>query len=177
MRPLILCALLAFAAPAAAQTAPKAGPVIHSAGAVFAVTPDLRTPTDIDYKVAFEIAQASPGPDQVSVGLNSVARFMNMHAQAGVPRERIRTAIVVHGPAGWDLLNDEAHRARAGAPNPNAELLRELIAFGTPVILCGQTAASRGIPTDQLLDGVQVALSAMTAFVLLQDEGYLVNPW
>jgi hypothetical protein len=28
-----------------------------------------------------------------------------------------------------------------------------------------------------LLDGVEVSLSAITAFVVLQDEGYYVNPW
>jgi intracellular sulfur oxidation DsrE/DsrF family protein len=61
--------------------------------------------------------------------------------------------------------------------NPNAELIRELTAAGVPVVLCGQTAASRGIPTDGLIDGVQVALSAMTAFLVLQEDGYRVNPW
>jgi intracellular sulfur oxidation DsrE/DsrF family protein len=52
-----------------------------------------------------------------------------------------------------------------------------MMAFGTEVILCGQTAASRGIPTDRLVNGAQVALSAMTAFVLLQQDGYYANPW
>jgi intracellular sulfur oxidation DsrE/DsrF family protein len=56
-------------------------------------------------------------------------------------------------------------------------LIRELTAAGVPVVLCGQTAASRGIPTDGLIDGVQVALSAMTAFLVLQEDGYRVNPW
>ena len=32
-------------------------------------------------------------------------------------------------------------QAQTGVPNPNAELLRELMDFGTQVILCGQTAA------------------------------------
>ena len=56
-------------------------------------------------------------------------------------------------------------------------MIGELLAAGHPVILCGQSAASRGVPTDQLIPGVEVALSAMTAFLLLQDEGYRVNPW
>lgn len=98
-----------------------------------------------------------------------------MHGQAGVPAERLSGAIVVHGAASFELLDDEAYQARFGVDNPNGELLRELIATGQPV--CGQSAASRGVPTDPLIPGVKVALSAMTAFLMLQDEGYRINPW
>jgi intracellular sulfur oxidation DsrE/DsrF family protein len=85
--------------------------------------------------------------------------------------------VVVHGAAAWELLDDDGYRARHGVDNPNAELIRELVRAGTKVILCGQSAASRGIPHDGLLSGVQVALSAMTAFAILQEEGFRVNPW
>ncbi|HIF21404.1 MAG TPA: hypothetical protein EYQ27_05715, partial [Gemmatimonadetes bacterium] len=92
---LVILALLSSATPAFARQR-AAGPAILSSGAVFEVAnPDFRTPTDMEYKVAFEISQASPSPDQVNVALNSVARFINMHAMAGVPREKIRAAVVV----------------------------------------------------------------------------------
>ncbi len=174
---LVILALLSSATPAFARQR-AAGPAILSSGAVFEVAnPDFTTPTDIEYKVSFEISQASTSPDQVNVALNSVARFVNMHTMAGVPREKIRAAVVVHGSAGWELLDDAAFRAKHGVDNPNAALIRELTAFGARVILCGQTAASRGIPRGGLIDEVEVALSAMTAFVVLQEEGYRVNPW
>ena len=177
MRRLLLLALFGLATPGTAQERPEAGPVILSGGAVFAVEATFPTPRSLEYKVAFEVATVAEEPHQLNVGLNTVARFINMHAQAGVPLEKIRSAIVVHGPAGWDLLDDRSYQARTGVPNPNAELLRELMDFGTRVILCGQTASSRGIPIPGLLDGVEVSLSAITAFVVLQDEGYYVNPW
>lgn len=171
-------ALVLLAAPLSAQRAAQAGPVIQSAGAVFEVSdPDFRTPLDLDYRVAFEIRNGSPEPDRRNTSLNTVARYLNMHAQAGVPRERIHAAVVVHGTAAWELLDDDAYRERNGVDNPNAELIRELTEAGTRIILCGQSAASRRIPTDHLLDGVELALSAMTAFVVLQQEGYRVNPW
>ncbi len=173
-----LAALVLAAVPAAAQARTTSGPIIHSAGAVFAVpSPDFPTPADGEYKLAFELAEAAPSPDRLNTSLNTVARFLNMHAQAGVPAERIHAAVVYHGPAAFELLDDEAYRARHGVDNPNAELIRELIGTGAKVILCGQTAAARGVPTDHLVEGVEVALSAMTAFVVLQQEGYRVNPW
>jgi intracellular sulfur oxidation DsrE/DsrF family protein len=173
-----LMIVLFTAAGAHAQDSRAAGPVIRSAGEVFEVSdPDFPTPRDQEYKVAFEIAQAADSPEQLNVALNSVARFLNMHAQAGVPQDQIHAAVVVHGSAGWEVLDHAAYRDRYGVDNPNAQLIRELTAVGAQVILCGQTAASRGIPRDGLIEGVDVALSAMTAFLVLQEHGYRVNPW
>ena len=160
-----------------AQQRAQAGPMIESAGAVFRVAPTLATPVDRDYRLAFEVATPAPSPDRLNVAFNTAARFLNMHGQAGVPAERIAAALVVHGGASLELLDDEAYRERLGTDNPNAALIRELVETGHRVILCGQSAASRDVPTDRLVDGVEVALSAMTAFMLLQDEGYRVNPW
>lgn len=174
---LLAGAALALPLLASAQQRSQAGPIIESAGAVFSVSPDMPTPTDRDYKVAFEVATPAPSPDRMNQSINTVARFLNMHAQAGVPADRLSGAIVAHGAASFELLDDEAYRTRFGVDNPNGDLIRELIAAGQPVILCGQSAVSRGVPTDGLIPGVQVALSAMTAFLLLQDEGYRVNPW
>lgn len=164
-------------APVEAQQRTQAGPMIHSGGAVFSVSPDFATPTDAEYKVAFELAAPASSPDRPNAAINTVARFLNMHAQAGVPPENLSGAIVAHGGSSFELLNNEAYRARFGVDNPNAELIAELIANGQPVLLCGQSAASRGVPTDQLIPGVEVALSAMTAFLVLQERGYRVNPW
>ena len=173
-----LTALLLLASVAEAQQRTLPGPIIHSAGAVFSVpSTDFETALDQEYKVAFEIASAASSPDRLNTSLNTVARYLNMHAQAGVPEDNIHAAIVVHGTAGWEMLDDDAYRERHGVDNPNAELIRELVASGTQVILCGQTVAGRGIPTDRLADGVQLALSAMTAFLVLQEDGYRVNPW
>jgi intracellular sulfur oxidation DsrE/DsrF family protein len=166
-----------FALPAAADAqAPTTGPIITSTGAVYPVEASVPTPLDIDYRVAFDISQGG-GSDRASQSLNTVARFLNMHAQAGVPRDRIDAAVVVHGSAVTDVLNAESYRDREGGENPNAAQIRALMDAGVRVIVCGQSAASRGVGASDLTEGVELALSAMTAFVILQSEGYLVNPW
>ena len=172
-----LLTLTALPAAVTGQARTEAGPVIRSAGAVYAVQPTFTTPHDQDYRVAFDVATPASTPDRLNPAINTVARFLNMHAQAGVPRDRLSGAIVAHGRAAFELLDDEAYRARYGVDNPNAELIRELIGAGQPVILCGQSAASRGIEAGELIPGVEIALSAMTAFMVLQEDGYRVNPW
>ena len=43
--------------------------------------------------------------------------------------------------------------------------------------VCGQSAAYYGVATDDLLPGVEMALSAMTAHALLQQQDYSINPF
>ena len=154
------------------------GPVIHSAGPVFDVpNPDVETPTDIQYRIAWEMVNPAPSPDRINVHLETAARFLNMHARAGVPVENLHLALVVHGQAGKAMRDDIGYREKEGVDNPNKELIRELHEAGVRIILCGQTAAARDLPRDRLLPEVEVALSAMTALLLLQEEGFHVNPF
>ena len=114
------------------------------------------------------------GPaDDVNKGFNTAARFLNMHAAAGVPAENMSVAIVVHGPAASDLLTAE----KLGHANPSAPLIAELLAAGASIQLCGQTAAARDFAPEDLLPGITVSLSAMTSHALLQQDGYTLNPF
>jgi intracellular sulfur oxidation DsrE/DsrF family protein len=51
------------------------------------------------------------------------------------------------------------------------------VQHGAQLVLCGQTAGSRGVRRDELIPGVKVAISAMTALNVLQADGYRFNPW
>ena len=73
-----LFAILTIATSASAQQRTQAGPMIHSGGTVFSVDPDMATPMDRDYKIAFEVATPAPSPDQLNQSINTVARFLNM---------------------------------------------------------------------------------------------------
>jgi len=162
------------AAPLAGQAlGPRiAGPIIQDFGAVFQVdAPDFATPMG-ETKVVFEVKVGADQPEQRNSHIESLARLLNMSGQAGVPRENLKLALVVHGTAGKDLLDHEGYRAKYGMDNPNFELIQALRGFGVQVVLCGQTQMSRGLPRNQLAPGVQVALSAMTAMLALQNEGY-----
>lgn len=151
------------------------GPVLEDFGPVyFNGEVDFATPTDRDYKAVFEVATAADDPDARSAAIESAARFLNMHAQVGVERDRLGAAVVLHGGASRYALSDEAYRSRYGTDNPNTALLRALRGVGARIVLCGQSAASRGIAAAELAETVELALSAMTAIKLLQDEGYQI---
>jgi intracellular sulfur oxidation DsrE/DsrF family protein len=175
---LALALTAALAAGASSQQRPQTGPIITSGGPVYEVTdPDFPTPMDTQLKAVFEMRNPPTDPSSTNQQLGTMARYLNMHARAGVPRENIRVAAVVHGGASHSLLQDEFYEEREGVENPNKELIREIIASGGQVILCGQTAGARNISKDQLLPGVQLSLSAMTALTALQQQGYQIILW
>jgi len=178
MRASSLTLLLILTLARSADGQSSTGPIVNAGGPTFPVaSPTFDTPMDRQYKAIFELREPAGSPDQQNRSLNTMARYLNMHTRAGVPRENVRVAGVVHGGASLELLTDEHYRARHGVENPNKELIAEIIAGGGQVILCGQTAGSRDISADQLLPGVQLALSAMTAMTVLQQDGYQVILW
>lgn len=172
---LLLCVAAGLAGRVEAQSIGTAarGPVIPDFGPVFDIpSPDLATPTDHTYRVVFDVTRAAEKPESVNPNIESLARFLNMHARAGVPTERMQLALVLHGAAGKDALDNEGYRKRFGVDNPNLPLLRALEGAGVRMYLCGQTAMSRGLARTELSPQVKVALSAMTALAVLQEQGY-----
>lgn len=173
-----ISALLFLLGVVQARQQPSTGPVVEKFGPVYEV-PDvgLATPSDRTYKVVFDIANSPNDHEKVNSALVTVARFLNMHARAGVPVQNLQVAIVIHGSASKDALKNNAYRGRFGVDNPNVPLLESLARARVRAYLCGQTATARGIRSDELRSPVQFALSAMTALVLLQEEGYNLIPW
>lgn len=156
----------------------QSGPVIDKYGATFAVPEgSVMPPRDGEYKVKFDVASSASDPTTVNPGIESLARFLNMQVRAGVPLEQMKLALVVHGSAGRDLLGHAGYRQRHGVDNPNLPLLEALDRAGVRIILCGQTAAGRGLGWDEIAPVAKVALSAMTAHALLAREGYSTNPF
>jgi len=168
-------AVLALTATPLALAAGSAstGPAVEKFGPVYDVPrPDFATPTDVAYRAVFDVATSPEAVDQLNPRIESLARFLNMHVRAGVSAEQIKLALVVHGAAGKDMLSGAAYKARFGVDNPNAPLLAALKAKDVRVVLCGQTAAHNGFGREELAPGVELALSAMTALVALQSDGY-----
>lgn len=168
----LLC-LLGFPGVLQADTPePSMGPVIQDFGPYLPVPePGFATPADQAMKAVFDVAQ-SPEPGEASRHLETPARYLNMHAGSGVAKDNLRAAVVIHGRATRDLLTDAAFQKRFGMDNPNRALVEALIAADVEIILCGQSAAFGGYDKAELLPGVKLALSAMTALVGLQNQGY-----
>lgn len=180
MKPTIaIAAALAFSStPSTAQQGPfHPGPVIPDFGPVASVEQDVEIPADAEFRVVFDTSSIADA-GEINRTFASAARFLNMHAEAGVPEERIHLAIVIHGRAVYDVANAESYAAHNdGAENGNIEAVAELQRHGVRFLVCGQSAAYYEVTNADLLPGVEMALSAMTAHALLQQQGYTLNPF
>ena len=147
------------------------GPVFEDYGPVAPVDVTWEIPDGMVLMHSFDTSKAAEDGG-VNKTLESAARFINMHARAGVPEENIAVAVVIHGKAVFDVA-----KPKEGEENASAGLVEALVSKGVQVIVCGQSAAYYEVAVGDLLPGVDMALSAMTAHAVLQQEGYTVNPF
>ena len=151
----------------------KAGPIIKDFGKVWTIdNPDYKIQPEKELKVVFDIMNSPEDLSQLNASIETAARFLNMHAQSGVSRERMKVALVVHNKASKDIITNEAYQKRYGVDNPNLEMVSQLMEAGAEFIFCGQSSLSRNFPIEETIEGVQLSLSAMTALIQLQNEGY-----
>ena len=155
-----------------AQTT-KSGPIITDFGEVWEISePDHEIDKNLEYKAVFDIMNSPDNHEKLNATIETAARFLNMHAQSGVPADQLKIALVVHNKASKDIITNEAYQKRYGTNNPNYDLVQALLDAGGQIIFCGQSSLSRGFPKEELIDGVQLSLSAMTALIQLQNEEY-----
>lgn len=174
---MLLLVIMIFLIQPLVAAEPSMGPVVADYGPTYPIDEqDAALPDGFTYKAVFDLAEYPGDEYMVNRNLESVARYLNMHARNGVATGAMDLAVVVHGPSVKNLLNDEAYRARHRIENPNLALLLQLQEAGVTVYVCGQSMAFGEIARNELADGVQVALSAMTMFTILQSQGYSLIP-
>ncbi|WP_243641746.1 DsrE family protein [Maribacter algicola] len=151
----------------------SSGPIITDFGQVWKIeNQDYTLDTSKTFKAVFDIMTSPDDLNQVNPSIETAARFLNMHGQNGIPLEQLKVALVVHNKASKDVISSDAYQKKFGTKNPNEALLKALMAANADVIFCGQSSVSRGVPKEELIDGVQLSLSAMTALIQLQDDNY-----
>ena len=150
------------------------GPLIEAYGAVAVIDNQMSIPDGTVFQVAFDISTPAE-VGELNRQLVSAARFLNMHTAAGIAPENLQLGIVIHGGAVRDVSSDS--HFTPGVEPANADLVATLIAHGVKIYVCGQSAAYHDVGTEDLLPGVTMALSAMTAHALLQQDGYSLNPF
>jgi intracellular sulfur oxidation DsrE/DsrF family protein len=147
--------------------------IIKDFGQTYLVeNPDIKTDLNANHKIIFDVTQSSEDKTVVNKYIETAARFLNMHAQAGLKPEQLHVAMTIHGGAWQDVMTNKAYKEKFGVDNPNLKLINQLTEAGVDVILCGQTAGARGLNKTNVNPNVKFALSAMTALLQYQNNGY-----
>ena len=151
------------------------GPVFQEFGYVFPVEDaDLLLDKDRKYKVIFDVYTDEKKTDQMNPLINTVARFMNMHAQTGLNEENMDVVLVLHGPATKNALNEAVFKKEFKKEHPNSKLLAALDNKKVKIYVCAQSMKSKGYDASDISEHVSISLSALTALVKYQSEGYQI---
>jgi len=123
------------------ESAFSPGPVISEYGPAAVIDADFKIPDGTKFKVSFDTtAVAEPG--EINRSLTTAARFLNMHAKAGVAEQDMKLAVVFHSKAIFDLTTPERYETTYGGPknkveNANAAIIKALLDKNVRLIVCG----------------------------------------
>lgn len=173
----MLIILIGLAKMNAQESGAKTGPVIDGFGKAYSIeNADLQLNINKEYKVIFDIYTDNSKENEINPLLNTVARYLNMHAQQGVLKENMKVAVILHGAATKSALSNDAYQKQFETSNPNSELIQKLKNANVAIYVCGQSYLANGFKLDEKSDDVKLALSALTALVEYQTNGYqLIN--
>lgn len=171
MRTLLMIAFIAMTTFGYSQK--MVNPIIKNYGGIYDL-PDAEEKIDpaLEYKIIVDVARESEKPEDVNWALNNVARLLNLHAMAGVPKEKLHVVLAIHGGAAFTVRNNEEYKKVYGVDNPNLGLYKELIDAGVKMVVCGQSLIARKIDPDKMVPGIKVASSMLTTVTTYQLKGY-----
>jgi intracellular sulfur oxidation DsrE/DsrF family protein len=158
------------------NSGPKTGPVISDMGPYYEIPGGYNLQPGVRYRAVMDVADGPADTTALNRGIESAARFLNMHAASGIAASDMELALVLHGQAAKAALNNAAYRARFQTDNPNDALLQSLTEAGVTIYLCGQSASFGGFAFDEMHPSITMALSAMTVLTRLQLEGWALLP-
>ena len=153
----------------------QAYPVIAGHGAVVKLPAAAQQPRS-GTKLLVDLTSGGDA-SKINAGLEKVAKYVNLYAGGGAEPADVSIAVVLHGKATLAVLNPDAYAAKFKTDgNPNLALLRQLHEANVELYVCGQTLISSGSKPEDVAVFVDTAVSALTAVVNLQSDGFAYVP-
>jgi len=168
--------VLSLAVASMALSAPVVGYAQEEETEEVIVTSDMEFPADATWMHSFDAYESETGKPNGAFR-RALGMIRAMEAE-GVNPDRIKVAIVVHGPAVFDVVNDARYSEKyEGESNQNYNDIAQLIAYGAEIWVCGVAAKYHGVGNAHLLEGVKMAPSGTVAHAELQRRGYGLNAY
>ncbi len=126
------------------------------------------------YKFVFDVKSMASSASNVSPALTGIGRLLNTYRSYGVPADKIEATAVFHGDTIVVVTKDEIYRGRTGASeNPNKAIIKQLLAAGVKLVVCGGSARAQNYTSSDLLPSVTMNLSATITLMELESRGYV----
>jgi accessory colonization factor AcfC len=115
----------------------------------------------------------------VGRGLDRVHRLVEEYRSLGIPEKDIHICALFDEEAAYWMLNDDVYKlhTRGRLPNPNKELILQLVNAGVSVEVSEEALASHGWTAGDVLSGVTVVTNAPSRIADLGRKGYSYLPF
>lgn len=123
-------------------------------------------------KVVFQITKSEGEMTRPNLGLERVARVVNLYIASGVPADDLHFVVSVTGDATPAMLDNAHFQQFYKADNPNLALIGALNKLGVKVSVCDQSVAFHHFPKEWIDQSVIHALSSPTTVSTLENQGY-----
>ncbi|MFD2203593.1 DsrE family protein [Shivajiella indica] len=148
-------------------------PIVKGFGGIYEIPeaterPDPKT----EFKIIIDLVSAADDPKQVNRMVDNIARMVNLHGIAGVPKENIKVKVAVHGGAIFSILDDSNYEKFYGVKNPNLPVYEALKNSGVEFYICGQSLIARNMMPSDMWQGAELALSMLTTLTKYVPQGY-----
>ena len=153
-----------------AQT--PANPIIKDYGTINKIDGLRNNDDKIDYKIVIDLKASNDDYKSVNKGLNNVARMLNLHGVAGVPKEKLHVAVAVHYTATPIILDNDGYQKKYGVDNPNLGLINQLKEAGVELYVCGQSLVARKYDFENVNPQVEIGQSMLTVVSEKMMKGY-----
>ncbi len=157
---------------------PWVNPLIKNYGRILDLENiEVKPDPDREYKILIELVHKMDKPKRLNFSANNVARLINLHAVGGVKPENLKVAVVIHAQATNSVVNDETYQKKYKVESPYVDFYKELSDAGVELVVCGQSLNLFGQKPEDVLPGVKIATSALTAVSTYQLMGYAYFKW
>ncbi|SMD43728.1 Intracellular sulfur oxidation protein, DsrE/DsrF family [Aquiflexum balticum DSM 16537] len=150
-------------------------PIVKGFGGIYEIPEATERPDpNGEYKIIIDLVSASENPQQINRMVDNLARMVNLHGIAGVPKENIKIKVAVHGGAIFSILQDDYYEKLYGVKNPNLPVFEALKNVDVEFYICGQSLIARNMKTTDAWEGAEIALSMLTTLTTYVPQGYML---
>jgi intracellular sulfur oxidation DsrE/DsrF family protein len=153
-----------------AQTA--ANPIIKDYGTIYGLDNVTMPDKSLEYKIVIDLKPANKDYQKVNPGLITIARMLNLHGVAGIPKEQLHVVAVLHYTATPIVLNNVGYQKKYGVDNPNLDIIKQLKEAGVDFYICGQSLVARKYAFENVNPDITIALSMLTVVSEHTMKGY-----
>jgi intracellular sulfur oxidation DsrE/DsrF family protein len=165
---IIFLSTLAFTSKA--QT--PANPIIKDYGTIYGLDNVTMPDKSLEYKIVIDLKPSNKDYQQVNPGLITIARMLNLHGVASIPKEQLHVVAVLHYTATPIVLNNVGYQKKYGVDNPNLDIIRQLKEAGVDFYICGQSLVARKYAFENVNPYITIALSMLTVVSEHTMKGY-----